>query len=193
MNLNCPTLWSPTDWPMVCHWQDRERDNQNELVDKTHSPRWYSIILNPCWSTGMSVSELPYEMYPFYRLFSTITTFAVMYVCSSYLFSSFFLTFTLHFLFPSEITKSAKKGWQVRCLVTRSGIVYYEYSNIIATVPRLSSEDEYKEAKFEDWLKVMAGAGRPDDWVCPLFSVFLFPICRTFHCPLQFPYWHMRE
>ena len=47
----------------------------------------------------MSVSELPYEMYPFYRLFSTITTFAVMYVFSSYLFSSFFFTFTFLFVF----------------------------------------------------------------------------------------------
>jgi len=27
---------------------------------------------------GMSVSDLPYEMYPFYRLFSTITIFATM-------------------------------------------------------------------------------------------------------------------
>ena len=52
-----------------------------------------------------------------------------------------------------------------RCLVTRSGIVYYEYSNIISTVPKLSTEDEYKEAKFEDWLKRLAVTNRPDDWV----------------------------
>lgn len=37
----------------------------------------------------------------------------------------------------------------------------------------MSSEDEYKEAKFEDWLKVMAGAGRPDDWVCALLLLRL--------------------
>lgn len=67
---------------------------------------------------------------------------------------------------------------KLRCLVTRSGIVYYEYTNIISSVPQLSSEDDYKEAKFEDWLAVMAKAARPDDWVSPsspyLFFLFVF-------------------
>jgi len=61
--------------------------------------------------------------------------------------------------------------------VTRSGIIYYEYSSIISSVPELTSEDKYKEAKFEDWLQRMALANRPDDWVCTL-SFFVFLVIR---------------
>jgi hypothetical protein len=67
----------------------------------------------------------------------------------------------------------SKKGTDGRCLVTRSGIIYYEYSSIISSVPQLTSEDKYKEAKFEDWLQRMALANRPDDWVCTLSLSFL--------------------
>jgi hypothetical protein len=52
-----------------------------------------------------------------------------------------------------------------RCLVTRSGIIYYEYTSIISSAPSLSSKEAYKEAQFKDWMKRMKEAARPDDWV----------------------------
>jgi hypothetical protein len=54
-----------------------------------------------------------------------------------------------------------------RCLVTRSGIIYYEYSSIISSAPSLNSKEAYKEAQYNDWLKSMKEAQRPDDWVGP--------------------------
>jgi hypothetical protein len=73
-------------------------------------------------------------------------------------------------------SRRKKEGADDRCLVTRSGIIYYEYSSIISSVPELTSEDKYKEAKFEDWLMRMALANRPDDWVCFLFSCLEFSL-----------------
>lgn len=57
-----------------------------------------------------------------------------------------------------------------RCLVIRSGIVWVEYNNIISSLPKLASKEEYKERAFQDWMARITSTTRPDDWVSPALS-----------------------